>query len=81
LENAVDVAFDLERWAAEDCDVVDVAFELVDDDAEEDFDEEPHPAAAMERPRAAQRASLVSMILMMSDRALPFPTIGAHVLL
>jgi hypothetical protein len=80
FENAVDVAFDLERWDAEDCDVVEVVFELADEDDDEDFDEEPHPAAAMERPRAARRASFLSMVLMMSDRALPFPTIGARVL-
>ena len=73
MENAVDVEFDLERWAAEDCDVVDVVFELVDDD----FEEEPHPATEMQRPTAASRASVLIMILMMSDRALPFPTIGA----
>jgi hypothetical protein len=73
LENAVDVEFDLERSAAEDCDVVDVVFELVDDD----FEEEPHPATEMQRPTAARRASVLIMILMMSDRALPFPTIGA----
>jgi hypothetical protein len=73
LENVVDVEFDLERWAAEDCDVVDVVFELVDDD----FEEEPHPATEMQRPTAARRASVLIMILMMSDRALPFPTIGA----
>jgi len=63
----------LERWAAEDCDVVDVVFELVDDD----FDEEPHQATEMQRPTAARRASVLIMVLMMSDRALPFPTIGA----
>jgi hypothetical protein len=74
LENAVDVEFDLERWAAEDCDVVDVVFELVDDDFEE---EEPHAASEIVRPTAARRASVLIMILMMSDRALPFPTIGA----
>ena len=74
LENPVEVAFDLERWAAEDCDVVDdVVFELVEDD----FDEEPHPATEIERPTAAKRASVLVMVLMMSDRALPFPTIGA----
>jgi hypothetical protein len=73
LENVVDVEFDLERWAAEDCDVVDVVFELVDDD----FEEEPHAATEMQRPTAARRASVLIMILMMSDRALPFPTIGA----
>jgi hypothetical protein len=73
LENAVDVEFDLERWAAEDCEVVDVVLELVD----EDFEEEPHPASEIERPTAARRASVLIMILMMSDRALPFPTIGA----
>lgn len=73
MENAVDVEFDLERWAAEDCEVVDVVFELVDDD----FEEEPHPASEIERPTAARRASVLIMILMMSDRALPFPTIGA----
>jgi hypothetical protein len=73
LENAVDVEFDLERWAAEDCEVVDVVLELVDDD----FEEEPHPASEIERPTAARRASVLIMILMMSDRALPFPTIGA----
>jgi hypothetical protein len=76
LENAVEVAFDLERWDAEDCDVVDevdVVFELVEDD----FDDEPHPAAEIERPTAARRASVLIMVLMMSDRALPFPTIGA----
>lgn len=73
MENAVDVEFDLERWAAEDCEVVDVVFELVDDD----FEEEPHPASEIERPTAATRASVLIMILMMSDRALPFPTIGA----
>ncbi|MGZ4237807.1 MAG: hypothetical protein ACXVUE_23035 [Solirubrobacteraceae bacterium] len=77
MENAVDVAFDLERSAAEDWDVDDVVFELGD----EDFDEEPHPAAAMERPKAARRASFLSMVLMMSDRALPFPTIRAPVVL
>jgi hypothetical protein len=65
----------LERWAAEDCDVVDdVVFELVEDDFEE---EEPHPATEMERPTAAKSASVLSMVLMMSGRALPFPTIGA----
>jgi hypothetical protein len=73
LENAVDVEFDLERWAAEDCEVVDVVVELVDDD----FEEEPQPASEIERPTAARRASVLIMILMMSDRALPFPTIGA----
>jgi hypothetical protein len=73
LENAVDVEFDLERSAAEDCDVVDVAFELVDDE----FEEEPHPATEIERPTTARRASVLIMILMVSDRALPFPTIGA----
>ena len=73
MENAVDVEFDLERWAAEDCDVVDVVFELVEDD----FEEEPHPASEIERPTAAKRASVLIMVLMMSDRALPFPTIGA----
>lgn len=73
MENAVDVEFDLERWAAEDCEVVDVVLELVDDD----FEEEPHPASEIERPTAARRASVLIMILMMSDRALPFPTIGA----
>jgi hypothetical protein len=77
LENDVDAEFDLERWAAEDCDVVGVVLELVDDD----FDEEPHPASKIERPRAARRASVLIMILMMSDRALPFPTIGAPDLL
>lgn len=73
MENAVDAEFDLERWAAEDCEVVDVVLELVDDD----FEEEPHPASEIERPTAARRASVLIMILMMSDRALPFPTIGA----
>jgi hypothetical protein len=73
LENAVDVEFDFERSAAEDCEVVDVVLELVDDD----FEEEPHPASEIERPTAARRASVLIMILMMSDRALPFPTIGA----
>jgi hypothetical protein len=64
----------LERWAAEDCAVVDdVVCELVEDDFEE---EEPHPATEIERPTAATSASVLSMILMMSDRALPFPTIG-----
>jgi hypothetical protein len=77
FENAVDVAFDLERWAAEDWEVVDVVFEVVD----EDFDEEPQPATEIERPKAARRTSFLSMVLMMSDRALPFPTIGAPVLL
>jgi hypothetical protein len=61
----------LERCAAEDCDVV---FEVV---VEDDFEEEPHPATEIERPTAASRASVLVMILMMSDRALPFPTIGA----
>jgi hypothetical protein len=73
----VDVAFDLERWAAEDCDVVGVVFELVDDD----FDEEPHPATAQERPTTAKRASVLIMVLMMSDRPLTFPAIGAPDLL
>jgi hypothetical protein len=50
-----------------------VVFELVEDD----FDEEPHPATAMQRPTAARRASVLIMVLMMSDRALPFPAIGA----
>ena len=50
-----------------------MVFELV----EEDFDEEPHPATVMEAPTAARRASVLSMVLMMSDRALPSPTIGA----
>ena len=50
-----------------------MVFELVDDD----FEEEPHPATEIERPTAARRASVLIMILMMSDRALPFPTIGA----
>jgi hypothetical protein len=77
LENAVDVEFDLERSAAEDCEVVDVVLELVDDD----FEEEPHPASEIERPTTASRASVLVMILMMSDRALPFPTIGAPDLL
>jgi hypothetical protein len=54
-----------------------VVFELV----EEDFDEEPHPATAMERPTAAMTASVLIMVLMMSDRPLPFPAIGASVLL
>ena len=58
---------------AEDWDVVDVVVELV----EEDFDEEPHPAAARERPTAARSASVLIMVLMMSGRALAFPTIGA----
>jgi hypothetical protein len=53
--------------------VVDVVFELVEDD----FDEEPHPATAIERPTAARRASVLIMVLMMSDRVLPFPAIGA----
>jgi hypothetical protein len=61
----------LERCAAEDCDVV---FEVV---VEDDFEEEPHPATEIERPTTASRASVLVMILMMSDRALPFPTIGA----
>ena len=50
-----------------------MAFELVVDD----FEEEPQPASEIERPTAAKRASALIMILMMSDRALPFPTIGA----
>jgi hypothetical protein len=50
-----------------------VVFELVVDD----FEEEPQPASEIERPTAAKRASVLIMILMMSDRALPFPTIGA----
>ncbi|HEX4672623.1 MAG TPA: hypothetical protein VH279_10160 [Solirubrobacteraceae bacterium] len=54
---ATDAAFDLERWAAEDCEVVGVVFEL----AEEDFDDEPHPATPSERPTAARRASFLSM--------------------
>jgi hypothetical protein len=74
LENDVDVEFDFERCAAEDCDVVDVVFEVV---VEDDFEEEPHPATEMERPTTASRASVLIMVLMMSDRALPFPTIGA----
>ena len=74
MENDVDVEFDFERWAAEDCDVVDVVFEVV---VEDDFEEEPHPATEMERPTTASRASVLIMVLMMSDRALPFPTIGA----
>ena len=53
----MDAAFDLERWAAEDCDVVGVVFEVVEDD----FDEEPHPATASERPTTARRASFLSM--------------------
>ncbi|HEV7174553.1 MAG TPA: hypothetical protein VGN29_03625, partial [Solirubrobacteraceae bacterium] len=64
-----------ERCAAEDCDVV---FEVV---VEDDFEEEPHPATEIERPTTASRASVLVMILMMSDRALPFPTIGAPDLL
>jgi len=72
--NVVEVEFDFERSAAEDCDVVDVVFDVVVD---EDFEEEPHPATAMERPTAASRASVLVIVLMMSDRALPFPTIGA----
>ena len=72
--NVVEVEFDFERSAAEDCDVVDVVFEVV---VEDDFEEEPHPATAMERPTAASRASVLVIVLMMSDRALPFPTIGA----
>jgi hypothetical protein len=47
-----------------------VVFELVVD---EDFEEEPHPATDSERPTAAKRASVLIMVLMMSDRALPFP--------
>jgi hypothetical protein len=54
-----------------------VVFEVVD----EEFDEEPHPATEIDRPKAARRTSFLSMVLMMSDRALPFPTIGAPVLL
>ena len=50
-----------------------MVFELVEDD----FDEEPHPATAMQRPTAARRASVLIMVLMMSDRAFPFPAIGA----
>jgi hypothetical protein len=57
LEIATDARFDLERWAAEDCEVVDVVFELV----EEDFDEEPHAATVSERPTVATRASFLSM--------------------
>jgi hypothetical protein len=73
LENATDAEFDSERWVADDREVIDVVFELV----EEDFDEEPHPATAMERPTAARSASVLIMVLMMSDRALAFPTIEA----
>jgi hypothetical protein len=54
-----------------------VVFELV----EEELDEEPHPATAMERPTAAKRASVLIMVLVMSDRPLPFPAIGASDLL
>jgi hypothetical protein len=73
LEIAVDAAFDLERWAAEDCEVVGVVFEPVEDD----FEDEPHPLAASERPTAAMTASVLRMVLMMSDRALRIPTVGA----
>ena len=50
-----------------------MVFELDD----EDFEEEPQAATDTQRPTAAKRASVLIMVLMMSDRALPFPTIGA----
>ena len=65
--------FDFERCAAEDCDVVDVVFELV----EEEFDEEPHPATEMERPTAANKASVLIMVSMNIRSCTPLPTIGA----
>jgi hypothetical protein len=69
LEKATEAEFDWARWDAEDFDVVEVDFEVVDDD----LDDDPQPASARTRPTVAGRVSFLSMILMMSDRGTPLP--------